>query len=58
ERVQKLGGEAAYLILGADLSAPHHNNTFDFDERVMQSGVELLTAWARSRLAITERVHD
>ena len=48
ERVQKQGGEAAYLILGADLAAPHHHNEFDFDERVMQSGVELLAAWARA----------
>ncbi|MFM5619329.1 amidohydrolase [Aeromonas veronii] len=54
ERVQKQGGEAAYLILGADLAAPHHHNEFDFDERVMQSGVELLAAWARARLGVAE----
>ncbi|MGL6151813.1 MAG: amidohydrolase, partial [Aeromonas sobria] len=54
ERVQKQGGEAAYLILGADLAAPHHHNAFDFDERVMQSGVELLAAWARARLGVAE----
>ncbi|WP_439835365.1 amidohydrolase [Aeromonas enteropelogenes] len=49
ERVQKQGGEAAYLVLGADLAAPHHHNAFDFDERVMQSGVDLLAAWVLAR---------
>ncbi|MGL5949634.1 MAG: amidohydrolase [Aeromonas sp.] len=49
ERVQKQGGEAAYLILGADLKAPHHHSAFDFDESVMQTGVDLLKAWALAR---------
>ncbi|MGL4714603.1 MAG: amidohydrolase, partial [Aeromonas sp.] len=52
ERVQKQGGEAAYLILGADLAAPHHHNAFDFDERVMQRGVDLLASWAHVRLGM------
>ncbi|MNG98594.1 p-aminobenzoyl-glutamate hydrolase subunit A [compost metagenome] len=50
ERVQRSGGEAAYLILGADLAAPHHHPEFDFDETVLSHGVALLEAWLLSRL--------
>lgn len=41
-RVQDRGGQASYLILGADLAAGHHNGRFDFDESVLVRGVELL----------------
>ncbi|MGL4207255.1 MAG: amidohydrolase [Aeromonadaceae bacterium] len=44
ERVQKRGGQAAYLVLGADLAAGHHTSRFDFDEQVMVRAVELLEA--------------
>ncbi len=44
ERVQKRGGQAAYLVLGADLAAGHHTDRFDFDERVMERAVALLEA--------------
>ena len=50
ERVQQNGGEAAYLILGANLAAPHHHPEFDFDEAVLAPGVALLEAWLLSRL--------
>ena len=44
ERVQKRGGQAAYLVLGADLAAGHHTSSFDFDEQAMVTAVELLEA--------------
>lgn len=44
ERVQKRGGQAAYLVLGADLAAGHHTRSFDFDEQAMVTAVELLEA--------------
>ncbi|QFI54642.1 amidohydrolase [Aeromonas simiae] len=50
-QVQQQGGEAAYLVLGADLAAPHHHSAFDFDEQVMLKGVDLLEGWVHARLA-------
>ena len=50
ERVQQNGGQAAYLILGANLAAPHHHPEFDFDEAVLEHGVALLESWLLSRL--------
>lgn len=50
ERVQQNGGQAAYLILGANLAAPHHHPEFDFDEAVLAPGVALLEAWLLGRL--------
>jgi aminobenzoyl-glutamate utilization protein A len=41
-RVQERGGQAAYVILGTDLAAGHHNGRFDFDESVLIRGVALL----------------
>ncbi len=42
ERVQRRGGQAAYLLIGSDLAAGHHNDEFDFDEQSMVNGVLLL----------------
>ena len=50
EQVQSHGGEAAYLVLGANLTAPHHHACFDFDEAVLERGVSLLERWAQARL--------
>ncbi len=44
ERVQAHGGQAAYIVLGADLTAGHHQSTFDFDEAVLGQGVALFSA--------------
>ncbi|QPR26878.1 amidohydrolase [Edwardsiella hoshinae] len=44
ERVQAHGGQAAYVLLGADLKAGHHQATFDFDETVLAQGVQLFSA--------------
>ncbi len=44
ERVQAHGGQAAYIVLGADLTAGHHQSAFDFDEAVLGQGVALFSA--------------
>ena len=46
ERVKSRGGEASYVIFGTDLSAGHHNERFDFDEKVMTQGIKTLAALA------------
>jgi aminobenzoyl-glutamate utilization protein A len=43
-RVQELGGQAAYMVLGADIAAPHHNESFDIDESALVPGVMALEA--------------
>lgn len=40
-RVQAHGGKAAYMGLGADIAAPHHNGKFDFDEKALLTGLKL-----------------
>ncbi len=40
--VQKRGGLACYGVLGADIAAGHHEETFDPDEGVLLPGVKLL----------------
>ena len=48
-RVQEQGGQAAYMALGSDIAAPHHNGRFDLDERSMLPGV-------RAVVAVTEKL--
>ena len=50
-RVQERGGEAAYMALGADIAAPHHNGRFDVDERGMILGARAMAAIAESLLS-------
>ena len=50
DRVQKNGGQAAYLIIGASLAAVNHNSYFDFDEHALTLEVELLTAVTKELL--------
>ena len=45
-RVQENGGMASYMVFGTDLSAGHHNEKFDFDERVMTVAIETLARTA------------
>ena len=45
--VQRRGGTAAYVIVGADNSAPHHNPAFDVDERALGFSVDLLESLLR-----------
>ncbi len=35
KKVQDNGGKAAYIGIGADIKAGHHNDHFDFDEKAM-----------------------
>ncbi len=41
--VHRRGGQATYIMLGSDLSAGHHNERFDFDERSLTIAAELLS---------------
>jgi aminobenzoyl-glutamate utilization protein A len=45
--VQKVGGQATYCVVGADLDAPHHTPQFDFDEAALPLAVELLESVVR-----------
>lgn len=40
-KVQEHGGKAAYMCVGSDIAAPHHNNRFDIDERSLLIGLKL-----------------
>ncbi|MDF2569746.1 MAG: iaaH 2 [Sporomusa sp.] len=42
ERVQHCGGQAAYLMVGTDLAAGHHDALFDFDESMLIPAATLL----------------
>lgn len=56
ERVQERGGQAAYVMVGTDLAAGHHDSSFDFDEKALTlavtassgAAVELLTSDEKS----------
>ncbi|MDD6181146.1 MAG: amidohydrolase [Desulfovibrionaceae bacterium] len=41
-KVQEQGGQAVYVQLGADRPSGHHTDHFDFDERALPLGLELL----------------
>jgi aminobenzoyl-glutamate utilization protein A len=45
--VQQRGGAAAYMIVGANNPAPHHNPAFDIDERALEFSVDLVEALLR-----------
>lgn len=49
QRVQEQGGQAGYCLIGADIAAPHHASTFDFDETALEKAVTLLTAFVENR---------
>lgn len=42
ERVLQKGGQAAYLMVGTELAAGHHDSYFDFDEDSLVSATALL----------------
>lgn len=42
ERVQSHGGKAAYMMIGADLAAGHHDSHFNFDERALGYSLKLM----------------
>lgn len=53
ETVQKKGGQAAYLIIGASLTAVNHNLYFDFDEHALTLEAQLLATAASELLLET-----
>ncbi len=55
ERVQQRGGQAAYILVGADLAAGHHDSHFNFDEAALPNAVTLL-ATAAAGLLLGEKV--
>lgn len=42
ERVQRHGGLASYICVGADIAAGHHNERFDFGESAMDTALSVL----------------
>jgi len=46
ERVQQCGGKAAYLMIGSDLAAGHHDSYFDFDESILATATAFLSTIA------------
>lgn len=42
DAVRKTGGKATYLMFGTDMSAPHHNGGFDFDEEALLTAVHVM----------------
>lgn len=44
EKVKSHGGKAAYMCIGSDIAAPHHNSRFTFDETSLLIALKLYTA--------------
>jgi aminobenzoyl-glutamate utilization protein A len=49
---QQRGGLAAYVMVGADNPAPHHNPAFDIDERSLDFSASLLEQMLRQDIAV------
>jgi len=50
ERVQKNGGQAAFVMIGTELAAGHHDCFFDFNEDALAPGIALLAGVAADLL--------
>ena len=50
ERVQERGGQAAYMMIGAQLAAGHHDSRFNFDEKALVYAAKMLAASGASIL--------
>jgi aminobenzoyl-glutamate utilization protein A len=50
ERVQKNGGQAAFVMIGTELAAGHHDCFFDFNEDALAPGIALLAGAAAELL--------
>lgn len=48
--VQQQGGLGTYFMVGSDITAGHHNARFDFDERCLAPGVEMVVKAAMDLL--------
>ena len=53
ERVQRHGGQAAYMMVGADIVAGHHDSHFDFDEAALGNSAKMLS-YAVAGLLLSE----
>jgi aminobenzoyl-glutamate utilization protein A len=53
-RVQELGGQGTYIVIGADIPAPHHHSCFDIEEQTLSNSVILLEKVARRTLQSTK----
>jgi len=42
EAIQQSGGQGAYIQIGTERAAGHHSDRFDFDEKALPLGLELL----------------
>lgn len=57
--VQQQGGRGCYLFLGAQNgSAPHHNHSFDFDEAILPTAVEVLENLFRAKQRRVSPAHN
>ncbi len=50
ERVQQKGGQAAYVMVGANLAAGHHDTQFDFDEEALGLATKVIASSAADLL--------
>lgn len=50
ERVQQRGGQAAYMMVGANLAAGHHDSYFDFDEKALDLATKAIACAAAELL--------
>ncbi|MDR2008078.1 MAG: amidohydrolase [Alphaproteobacteria bacterium] len=46
ERVQENGGQAAYMMVGTNLAAQHHDHKFDIDEKALMNATKIITTAA------------
>lgn len=50
KRVQENGGKGTYMVIGTTIAAPHHNEKFDIDEKVLEPSINLLERIAKREL--------
>ncbi len=50
ERVQQKGGQAAFVMIGTELAAGHHDSFFDFNEEVFVPAIALMSGVAADLL--------
>ena len=50
ERVQKNGGQAAFVMVGTELAAGHHDGFFDFNETALMPAIALMSGVAADLL--------
>ena len=50
ERVNNRGGQAAYVAIGSEIAAGHHDGRFDFEENSMENGVAMFSLTALTLL--------